>query len=82
MTSGLSRSLDSTDLYKTAKQEILGKVLSWWVSWVKTNQYIFMGVRYIYIFWLSVYCEIIINRGVVIFADFMVHLNHEIQFSH
>jgi len=23
------------------------------------------------------YCEIIINRGVLIFADFVVHLNHE-----
>jgi hypothetical protein len=23
------------------------------------------------------YCEIIINRGVLIFADFLVHLNHE-----
>ena len=23
------------------------------------------------------YCEIIINRGVLIFVDFMVHLNHE-----
>ena len=23
------------------------------------------------------YCEIIINRGVLIFADFMVHFNHE-----
>jgi len=27
------------------------------------------------------YCEIIINRGVLIFADFVVHLN-QIQFSH
>jgi hypothetical protein len=23
------------------------------------------------------YCEIIINRGVLIFVDFLVHLNHE-----
>jgi hypothetical protein len=23
------------------------------------------------------YCEIFINRGVLIFADFVVHLNHE-----
>jgi hypothetical protein len=26
-----------------------------------------------------VYCEIIINHGVLIFADFMVHLNHEFK---
>ena len=25
------------------------------------------------------YCEIIINRGVLIFADFVVHLNHEFK---
>jgi acetyltransferase-like isoleucine patch superfamily enzyme len=31
---------------------------------------------------ISHYCEIIINRGVLIFADFVVHLNNEIQFSH
>jgi hypothetical protein len=23
------------------------------------------------------YCKIIINRGIVIFVDFVVHLNHE-----
>ena len=28
----------------------------------------------------SIYCEIIINRVVLIFADFVVHLNHEINF--
>jgi len=25
----------------------------------------------------AVYCEIISNRGVQMFVDFMVHLNHE-----
>ena len=25
----------------------------------------------------NLYCEIIINRGVLIFADFVIHLNHE-----
>lgn len=27
----------------------------------------------------NLYCEFIVNRGVLIFADFVVHLNHEIK---
>jgi hypothetical protein len=35
------------------------------------------NIRYQIIFCASVYCQIIINCGVLIFTDFMVHLNDE-----
>ena len=43
----------------------------------KVHMYVFMtNQQYI------IYCEIIINRGVLIFVDFLVHLNHKNQIQH